>query len=150
MKLLQTNIPGIIIKFIAKYSKPTQHIETTHPHTVNSKVVFHKVASIHQHYSTYTLQTYHNQQHQFRSWPTQMTSPSPLHTQARVQQRNTYNHTYIKFLPGQNKKNLTLNPDKSTCTLFIPDPAEYKSNLHLKINYTALRMTPPQRFWALP
>ena len=25
------------------------------------------------------------------------------HTHVRVQQRNTYNHTYIKFLPGQNK-----------------------------------------------
>ena len=32
-----------------------------------------------------------------------MTSPSHLHTQARVQPRNTYIHTYIKFLPGQNK-----------------------------------------------
>ena len=52
----------------------------------------------------YTLLTYHHQDHQFRSWPTQMTSPSHLHTQARVQPRNTYNHTYIKFLPGQHKK----------------------------------------------
>ena len=68
-----------------------------------------------------------------------MTSPSHLHTQARVQPRNTYNHTYIKFLPGQN--NLTLNPDKSTCTMFTTDPAEYKSNLNLKINNTALPMS---------
>ena len=60
------------------------------------------------------------------------------HTQARMQQRNTYNHTYIQFLPGQN--NLTLNPDKTTCTLFTPDPGEYKSNLDLKINNTALHM----------
>ena len=59
----------------------------------------------------YTLQTYHHQEHRFRSWPTQITSPSHLHTQARVQRRNTYNHTYIKFLPGQNKT-ITLNPDK--------------------------------------
>ena len=36
--------------------------------------------------------------------------------------------------------NLTLNPDKSTCTLFIPDPVEYKSHLELKINNTALPM----------
>ena len=36
-------------------------------------------------------------------------------------------------------KNLTLNPDKTTCTLFTPDPAEYKSKLDLKIKlqYTA-------------
>ena len=141
-KLLQTNIPGTIIKFIANYIKGGKAYTTyiiTHPHNVNSKQAFHKVASFHQHYSTYTLQTYHHQEHQFRSWPTQMTSPSHLHPQARVQQRNTYNHTYIQFFPGQ-KNNLTLNPDKTTCTLFTPDPAEYKSNLDLKINNTALRM----------
>ena len=63
-------------------AKPTQHIETTHLHNVNSKRAFHKVASFHQHYSTYTLQTYHHQEQKFRSWPTQMTSPSHLHTQA--------------------------------------------------------------------
>ena len=33
----------------------------------------------------------------------QMTSQSHPHTQVRVQPRNTYNHTYTKFLPGQNK-----------------------------------------------
>ena len=33
---------------------------------------------------------------------------------------------------------LTIN--KTTCTLFTPDPAEYKSNLDLKINKAALRM----------
>ena len=38
------------------------------------------------------------------------------------------------------QKNLTLIPDKTTCTLFTPDPAEYKSNQDLKINNTTLRM----------
>ena len=37
------------------------------------------------------------------TWPMQMTSQSHPHTQVRVQPRNTYNHTYTKFLPGQNK-----------------------------------------------
>ena len=41
--------------------------------------------------------------HWFRSLPTQTTSQSHPHTQVRVQPRNTYNHTYIKCLPGQNK-----------------------------------------------
>ena len=36
------------------------------------------------------------------------------------------------------QNNLTLIPDKTT--LFTPDPAEYKSNLDLKINNTALPM----------
>ena len=51
----------------------------------------------------------------------------------------TYIQPYLhKFLPEQN--NPTLNPDKTTCTLFIPDPVEYTSNLDLKINYTGLSM----------
>ena len=36
--------------------------------------------------------------------------------------------------------NLTLNPDKTTCTLLTTDHAEYKRNLNLKINNTALPM----------
>ena len=36
-----------------------------------------------------------------------MTSPSHPYTQARVQPIHIYNHTYIKFLPGQNKKSHT-------------------------------------------
>ena len=34
--------------------------------------------------------------------------------------------------------NLIINPDKTTCTLFLPDPAEYNSNLGLNINNKAL------------
>ena len=40
----------------------------------NSKLAFHKVASFHQHYSTFTLQTYHHPEYRFRSWPTQKIS----------------------------------------------------------------------------
>ena len=36
--------------------------------------------------------------------------------------------------------NLTIHPDKTTCTLFTPDPAEYKRNLDLKTDNTALPM----------
>ena len=84
-------------------AKSTQHIESTHPDNVDFKLAFHKMAFFHPHYLTFTLQTYHDPVHRFRLWPTQTTSPSHLHTQARVQPRNAYNHTYIKFLPGQNK-----------------------------------------------
>ena len=68
-KLLQTSIPGTIIMSLANYIKGLQAYTTkiTHPHNVNSKLAFHKVASVQQHYSTYTLQqTYHHQEHQFR------------------------------------------------------------------------------------
>ena len=49
----------------------------------------------------------------------------------------TYNHTYIIFAWTKHN-NITLIPDKTACTLFIPDPAEYTSNLDLKINNTTL------------
>ena len=51
------------------------------------------------------------------------------HTQARVQPRNIYNHTYRKFA-WTKQNSLILNPDKTTCTLFTPDPAEYTSTTH--------------------
>ena len=38
------------------------------------------------------------------------------------------------------QNNLTLNPDKTTCTLFTPNPAEYKGNMDLKINNTVQPM----------
>ena len=37
-------------------AKPTQHIEITHQNNVNLKLAFHKVASFHPHYSTFTPQ----------------------------------------------------------------------------------------------
>ena len=86
----------------SRYAKPTQHTETTHSYSVNLKLAFLKVAFSHPHYLTFILQTYHHLEHRFMSSLTQMTTPSHLHTQARVQPRNTHNHTYIKFLPGQN------------------------------------------------
>ena len=86
---------------------PTQHIEITHPNNVNLKLAFHKVASFHPHYLTFTLQTYHHPVHRLRSWPTQTTSQSHPHTQVRVQPRNIYNHTYIQFCMDKTKQPLT-------------------------------------------
>ena len=40
-----------------------------------------------------------------------------------------YQHTVFDWTKYNN---LTLNPDKTTCTMFTPDPTEYKSNLDLK------------------
>ena len=90
----------------------------------------------------FMLQTYHHPEHRYRSWPKQMTSPSHLCTQERLQSRNTYKHTYVlhKVSAWAKQNNLTLGPNKTTCTLFTPDPAEYKSNQDLKINNTSLPM----------
>ena len=68
-KLLQTNIPGTIMKFIANYIKGRNAYTTYRNHT--------------------------SKQRQFKT--------GVPHTQVRVQPRNTYNHTYLKCLPGQNK-----------------------------------------------
>ena len=138
-KLLQTNIPGTIIKFIANYIKGRKAYTTYRNYTSRYrqfKLAFHKAASFHPHYLTFTYQTCHHPVHRFRSWPTQLTSPS--HTHAEVKQINISIHTYRKFLSGQNK--LILNLDKTTCTMFMPDPAEYTSNLDLKIQNNALPM----------
>ena len=51
----------------------------------------------HPHYLTFTLQTYHHQEHQYMALHTHMISPSHLHTQTRMQKINTYNHSYVKF-----------------------------------------------------
>ena len=61
-----------------------------------------------------------------------------------------YIHLYLhKVFAWTKQNNLTLNPDKTTCTLFIPDPAEYKSNLDLTINNTALRIAMYQKVLGL-
>ena len=101
-KLLKTNLPGTIIKFIANYINGRKAYTTYRNHTSKQRQFKTGVASSHPHYFTFTLQTYHNPEQRFSSWHTQMTPQSHLHTQARVQQRYTYNHTYIQFFPGQN------------------------------------------------
>ena len=86
-----------------KYIQPYQHkvfAWTWHGVLMYVCVTDVMDVQVHQDYSTY-CRTYHHPEHRFRSWPTQMTSNS--HTQARVQPTNTYNHTNIECLPGQNK-----------------------------------------------
>ena len=85
-KLLQTNIPGTIIKFITNYIQGCKAYTTYRNHTSKHCKYLHKVFA----------------------WTKQ--------------------------------NNLLLNPDKTTCTLFTPDSAEYKSNLDLTINNKALPM----------
>ena len=45
-----------------------------------------------------------------------------------------------KVFAWTKQNNLTLNPNKTTCTLSTLDPAEYKSYLDLKQNNTVLHM----------
>ena len=45
-----------------------------------------------------------------------------------------------KVFAWTKQNSILLNPDKTACTLFTPDPAEYTSNLDLTINNKALLM----------
>ena len=139
-KLLQTNIPGTIIKFIANYIKGRKAYTTYINHTSKQRNL-KLVTSFHPHYLTFTPQTYHHPMNRFRSWPTQTTPQSHPHSQVRVQPRNTYNHYLHKIFAWTKQNNLLLSLDKITCTLFTPDPAEYTSNLVLTINNKALPMS---------
>ena len=54
---------------------------------------------------------------------------------------NKYIQPYIQKVFALTKQNnVILNPDKTTCTLVTPDPAEYTRNLYLKIHNHALPM----------
>ena len=133
--LLQTRVPGTIIsssQTTSRDANPTQHTEITHPHNVKTGVP--QVGPFHQHYLTFTVQTCHRPEHRFRSWST-ITSAS---TSAAKKYMQPYLH---KVFASKKQNNLTLNPHKTTCPLFGPDPAEYKSNLDLKINNTAIPMS---------
>ena len=105
-KLLQPKIPGTIIKSIANYIKVCRAYTTYRYHTsserqfktgvpqggVLSPTLFNisteEYASIQSTSSGHGLGRCH---HHY------------IYTQARVHPRNTYNNTYIQFLPGHNK-----------------------------------------------
>ena len=62
-KLLQTNIPGTIIMFIANYIKGHKAYTTYRNHTYSQRQFKTDVpqgGSFHQPYSTFTLPTYHH------------------------------------------------------------------------------------------
>ena len=126
IKLLQTNIPGTIIKIIANYIKGRKSYTTYINHT--SKQRQFKTGVPQDGVLSSTL---------FNMYTSDLPPPSvPVQamaytdditiTSTQVQQRNTNSQIYIMFLSSK-QNNLTLNPDKTTYTLFTPDPAEYKS-----------------------
>jgi hypothetical protein len=62
-----------------------------------------------------------------------------LSSHSNIQTAQNNLQPYLNTLFKWTKDNdLTLNPDKSTSTLFTPDPAEYNTTLNLKINNTII------------
>ena len=80
-------------------TQPTQHRNHTSRQR-QFKTGIPQGVSFHPHYFKYfkfTPQTYHHRA------PVQIMAYADDITITQVQPRNTYNHTYIKFLPGHNK-----------------------------------------------
>ena len=146
-KLLQTNTPCTIIKFIGNYIKGRKAYTTYKNHTsrpqfktgipqggvpqggVLSPTLF----------NIYTSDTPPpSALVQVMTYADDITITS-THTSTSAAKK--YIQPYLqKVFAWAKQNNLILNPDKTTCILFTPDPAKYTSNLDLIIHITALPM----------
>ena len=152
-KLLQTNIPDTIIKLIANYIKGRKSYTTYRNHTSRQRQFITGVPQ--GGVLSLTL---------FNSYTSDLPPPSvPVQvmfyeddiaitsTHTSTSAAKKYIQSYIQKVFAWTKQNsLILNPDKTTCTLFTPDPAEYTSNLDLKYTTMHYPWQRTQRFWVLP
>ena len=141
-KLLQTSPTGTILKFVANYTsrnaKPILVSETTSPYSVRLKLAFLKAASYHPPYLTSTQQMFPHPPVLVMLYAADITITS---THTSMSAARKYIQPYLhKVYDWTQHNNLLINPDKTTCTLHSPDPAEYNSNLGLNINNKALPM----------
>ena len=138
-KLLQTSTPGTILKFVVNYIKGRKAYTSFRNHKsiqrqVKTGVPQGGVLSP----TLFNIPTPTAPPVQLMLYADDSTITS-AHTSMSAARK--YIQPYLhKVYDWTQHNNLIINPDKTTCTLFIPDPAEYNSNLGLNINYKALPM----------
>ena len=142
-KLLQTNFPGTIIKFIANYIKGHKANTTYINHTSKQRQL--KTGVPQGDVLSPTLFNIYTSDLPPPSAPVQVMAYADDITITSTHTSTSAAKKYIqpcqhKVFAGTKQNNLLLNPDKTTCTLFTPDAAEYTSNLDLTINNKALPM----------
>ena len=142
-KLLQTSTPGTVIKFVVNYINGRKAYTTFSNHKFIQRRV--KAGVPQDGVLSPTLFNIHTADIPTRTALVQVMSYADgiiiTSTHTSISAARKYIQPYLhKVYDWTQHNNLIINPDKTTCTLFTPNPAESKNNLGLNVNNKALPM----------